>query len=167
MVRRLDTIQSNNEASQRVKDARFLKVLGVDVCANGNIVISTSATMKNTKWNGVIAKLRRYCRLWEFTVIAIEDHQYSSEIFRTQHRRLIRVNDLIERRLGREFVVIKVDPFKSSITCSRCKMVDKESRISSRSFLCTTCCLSMHADLNAAINIKQTAEQIIHGSRIA
>lgn len=51
--------------------------------------------------------------------------------------------------------IIKVDPAYTSQTCSCCGTVDKRSRESQASFVCTACGFRANADHNAAINILQ------------
>lgn len=49
--------------------------------------------------------------------------------------------------------VEKVNPAYTSLTCSVCKHVDRNSRKSQTAFQCTACGHTDHADINAAINI--------------
>ena len=56
---------------------------------------------------------------------------------------------------GRELVA--VHPHYTSQTCSGCGEVDRESRIG-KVFRCLACGLEMDADVNAAINIRDSAE---------
>lgn len=49
--------------------------------------------------------------------------------------------------------VITVNPAYTSQTCSVCKHVDRKSRESQAVFRCTACNVTLHADVNAAINI--------------
>lgn len=48
-----------------------------------------------------------------------------------------------------------VNPAYTSQTCSACGVIDKGSRKSQAIFHCTSCDHEMHADINAAINIKR------------
>lgn len=57
--------------------------------------------------------------------------------------------------------VEKVNPAYTSVTCSRCKHVDRNSRESQALFQCTACNYTANADLNAAINI--AAGQAVRG----
>jgi len=50
-----------------------------------------------------------------------------------------------------------VDPAYTSQTCSACGHCDKANRQSQASFLCRQCGISLHADVNAAINISRAA----------
>lgn len=56
--------------------------------------------------------------------------------------------------LGKEngVKIIRINPYQTSITCSKCGVVDKESR-DDRIFNCVSCGHIAHADVNAAINI--------------
>ncbi|GHO49840.1 RNA-guided endonuclease InsQ/TnpB family protein [Ktedonospora formicarum] len=51
--------------------------------------------------------------------------------------------------------VVKVDPRHTSQTCSRCGHQARNNRRSQSLFLCRACGLSVHADLNAARNIRE------------
>ncbi len=53
--------------------------------------------------------------------------------------------------------VVKVDPRNTSRTCSECDHCAKENRTSQAKFLCVECGMSMHADKNAARNIRALA----------
>lgn len=50
--------------------------------------------------------------------------------------------------------VIEVSPYQTSITCSKCQAIDKQSRVSRDLFECP-CGYKDHADINAAKNIAQ------------
>jgi putative transposase len=50
-----------------------------------------------------------------------------------------------------------VDPAYTSQTCSACGHCEKANRQSQASFLCRQCGISLHADVNAAINISRAA----------
>ncbi|MGW7684962.1 RNA-guided endonuclease InsQ/TnpB family protein [Kribbella sp. NPDC054772] len=49
--------------------------------------------------------------------------------------------------------VEKVNPARTSQTCSRCGIVDREARESQAVFRCRSCAYTTNADVNAAINI--------------
>jgi IS605 OrfB family transposase len=53
--------------------------------------------------------------------------------------------------------VVPVDPHNTSRTCSACGHCDKASRKSQAEFQCVSCGHSIHADLNAARNIRARA----------
>jgi len=53
--------------------------------------------------------------------------------------------------------VIKVDPRYTSQTCSKCSHCEKLNRKSQDVFKCKSCGFTLHADLNAAINIAARA----------
>lgn len=57
---------------------------------------------------------------------------------------------------GAGLEVIEVDPANTSRACSECGCVDKASR-KELSFVCTQCGYSLHADLNAARNVRSRA----------
>ncbi|MGV9375262.1 RNA-guided endonuclease InsQ/TnpB family protein [Nonomuraea sp. NPDC003707] len=65
------------------------------------------------------------------------------------------------RRTGTQ--IVKVNPAYTSITCSTCGAVDAKSRESQARFSCTSCAMVAHADVNAAINIKNAAGQVVSG----
>jgi putative transposase len=68
------------------------------------------------------------------------------------------LRDMIEykARLAGVFVVT-VDPRNTSRTCSACGHCDKASRKSQAEYQCVSCGFSIHADLNAALNIRARA----------
>ncbi len=53
--------------------------------------------------------------------------------------------------------VVYVNPAYTSQTCSACGHCEKANRKSQSKFLCTSCGFSAHADVNAAVNIRQSA----------
>lgn len=57
------------------------------------------------------------------------------------------------KQRARGGTLILVDPAYTSQTCSVCGVVDSRSRESQSVFLCKSCGYSLHADLNAAVNI--------------
>ena len=56
--------------------------------------------------------------------------------------------------------LISVSPYQTSITCSKCKAIDKQSRVSRDRFKCP-CGYKDHADINAAKNIAHKGILII------
>ncbi|XVQ86586.1 zinc ribbon domain-containing protein [Microbispora siamensis] len=52
---------------------------------------------------------------------------------------------------GRE--LIAVNPANTSRTCSRCRHVARENRVTQAEFRCQACGHFAHADVNAAVNI--------------
>lgn len=66
--------------------------------------------------------------------------------------------------LGREqgVLVLDINPAYTSQTCSKCGIVDKESRVSRDLFTCKVCGHSQHADVNAARNIALKGTQILN-----
>ena len=57
----------------------------------------------------------------------------------------------LEERGG---TLLKVNPAYTSQTCSECGAIDSESRESQAAFVCRNCGHRSHADINAAINIR-------------
>ncbi|HEY7339460.1 MAG TPA: RNA-guided endonuclease TnpB family protein [Ktedonobacterales bacterium] len=53
--------------------------------------------------------------------------------------------------------VVYVNPAYTSQTCSVCGHCEKANRTSQSEFLCRSCGFSAHADVNAAVNIRQSA----------
>jgi len=61
--------------------------------------------------------------------------------------------------------LIEVSPYQTSITCSKCKAIDKQSRVSRDRFECP-CGYKDHADINAAKNIALKGTQKIRMGKI-
>lgn len=57
--------------------------------------------------------------------------------------------------------MIEVSPYQTSITCSKCQAIDKQSRVSRDKFKCSACGFTLHADINASRNIAQKGTVII------
>lgn len=53
-----------------------------------------------------------------------------------------------------------VDPYNTSITCSRCGNTHREQRISQELFVCSKCNLKINADYNASINIANSKSYV-------
>jgi IS605 OrfB family transposase len=53
--------------------------------------------------------------------------------------------------------VVYVDPAYTSQTCSACGHCERANRTRQAKFLCRSCGFSAHADVNAAVNIRQNA----------
>ncbi len=49
--------------------------------------------------------------------------------------------------------LVAVNPVNTSRKCSNCKVIDKNSRVSTQWYSCIHCGHEIHADTNAAINI--------------
>jgi len=62
--------------------------------------------------------------------------------------------EYLAAKLGK--IVLKVDPKYTSQTCSACGCIDKASRDREK-FICVKCGYFAHADLQAALNIKNRA----------
>jgi IS605 OrfB family transposase len=58
--------------------------------------------------------------------------------------------------------VVLVDPRNTSRTCSRCGHCDKGNRKSQAEFVCLHCGYSEHADLNAALNLRDRARVAVN-----
>ncbi len=56
--------------------------------------------------------------------------------------------------LGQKMWVIKIPPHYTSQKCSRCGTIDKKNRLSQSKFKCLNCGFSIHADINAANNMR-------------
>jgi len=61
--------------------------------------------------------------------------------------------------LGKEcgVLVLEVNPYQTSTTCSKCGVVDKRSRATRDCFICISCNHKENADINSAQNIAQRA----------
>jgi len=55
--------------------------------------------------------------------------------------------------------VIYVNPSYTSITCSKCGKIDKESRVNQSKFICSSCGSEFNADINAAKNIARKGQE--------
>jgi transposase len=58
-------------------------------------------------------------------------------------------------------MVVDVNPYQTSQTCSKCGVADKESRVTRDAFCCTSCGFAEHADKNAAVVIAQKGTQML------
>jgi IS605 OrfB family transposase len=58
--------------------------------------------------------------------------------------------------------VVAVDPRNTSRTCSRCGHCEKANRKSQAEFVCQQCGYSEHADLNAALNLRDRARVAVN-----
>jgi transposase len=54
-----------------------------------------------------------------------------------------------------------IHPAFTSITCSCCGFLDKQSRVNRGKFICTSCSQEFHADINAARNIARKGQERI------
>lgn len=70
--------------------------------------------------------------------------------------------------LGKEsgVMVIEVSPYQTSITCPKCKTVDKKNRVTRDTFSCVNCGHTGHADKVAALNIARQGTQISEGAKL-
>jgi IS605 OrfB family transposase len=59
--------------------------------------------------------------------------------------------------------VVRVDPRKTSQTCSRCGHVEQANRRTQALFRCKQCGFEIHADLQAARNIAVKAQSLVSG----
>jgi putative transposase len=97
----------------------------------------------------------------EFGTIHIEDLNIKKMLLNSPKGRNRNINDaswnLFVRNLEYKAVkcgskLIKINPAYTSQTCSKCG-TRKEMPLNERNFLCPSCGLSLHRDLNASINI--------------
>lgn len=58
--------------------------------------------------------------------------------------------------------VVYINPAYTSITCNKCGLVDKKSRVNQSIFKCTGCGNTLNADLNAALNITLKGQESIN-----
>ena len=69
------------------------------------------------------------------------------------------LQQMIEYKADRLGIKVRyVNPAFTSQTCSRCGNIDKESRQTQETFVCTKCGFKLNADHNAAINIARSIE---------
>ena len=72
---------------------------------------------------------------------------------KSQYALYTKVHNILKLKCEEQGItIVKVSPSYTSQTCSRCKIIDKESRKGER-FICNSCGLEIDADYNAAINI--------------
>jgi len=62
----------------------------------------------------------------------------------------------------RGVVVVAVDPRYTSQTCSCCGHCEKTNRQNQSSFVCRSCGLSLNADLNAALNLRERGRAVVN-----
>ncbi len=145
------------------------QVIGIDIGKVGNIALSTGFQMV-IKTEQDTYNLFRQIFQYNANIIALEEHNDYSKNERKSIKGLFIANDLIIRyaksRLNAKINIIYVDKFKSSVICSKCKFVDRASRVTSWLFKCTCCGRRINADVNAALNIKFAAEEKITKSKI-
>jgi IS605 OrfB family transposase len=100
--------------------------------------------------------------------IALEDLQGIREragrTVRKRHRRMLHSWSFFQLRAFIAYKaalagvrVVYVNPAYTSQTCSVCGHCEKANRTSQSQFLCRSCGFSAHADVNAAVNIRQSA----------
>jgi len=78
--------------------------------------------------------------------------QFMNKLQRWSYSKVLSRLQMVSEELGIKYT--KVPPAYTSQTCSLCGAVDKLSR-KGESFCCTACGMTMDADFNAAINIRQ------------
>ena len=67
------------------------------------------------------------------------------------------LQNLIKYKAARHGIIVKfIDPYNTSITCSKCGNVSKDQRVNQEKFKCVCCGNSMNADRNASINIARS-----------
>jgi transposase len=55
--------------------------------------------------------------------------------------------------------VVYVNPAYTSQTCSACGQCERANRMSQSQFQCRSCGFSAHANVNAAVNMRQSARR--------
>lgn len=102
--------------------------------------------------------------------IALEDLMHIRERISVQrtvtkrHRRVLHTWSFFQLRAFIAYkaslagvLVVYVNPAYTSQTCSVCGHCEKANRTSQAQFLCRSCGFSAHADVNAAVNIRENA----------
>ena len=139
-------------------------VTGIDIGRNGKVSCSTGYQITVDSY-AQLCKLFQQFVDYKTAIIGLEDHSKASREFKLKNKKLFQAHNLIVRysknRSFGNIELVSVDKFKSSIICSRCRFVDKESRVLPWQFECTACGYKINADVNAAINIKYAAQEII------
>lgn len=145
------------------------EVIGIDIGKAGNIALSTGFRM-TLKTEDDVHELFRQLVQYNTEVIALEEHS-DSKTERKKLKGLFLANDLISRyskyRSFGSISLIYIDKFKSSIICNKCKFVDRDSRVEPWLFVCTCCGERINADVNAALNIKHSAERQIREGELS
>lgn len=75
-------------------------------------------------------------------------------------------NRVTEKAIEHGVYIVWVNPAYTSITCSCCGHIDKQSRVSQSRFVCSACGSSLNADVNAAFNIaRKGQESLSHNAK--
>lgn len=162
-------LSKNLEAVQYLHSLSTYNIIGIDIGRDGQIATSLGAKIYSTNDASLKEQLDYYLRDHDINAVALERHIRFSATFKNKNKGLLHVSEMIQRickQYATRVVCILVDPFKSSLTCSRCKMVDARSKSVPWSFQCTTCGIMIDPDVNAARNIKDQAELLIEGNRV-
>ena len=130
--------------------------IGIDVDKSGRIWISSGDSIYSKNPYYIILSLNRYVKTNKIERVYIEDYREWSSLFKKQNPKLIKilVNIKNNKRLTLSKITIRVPPYNTSITCYKCRHIDKKSRFAKTFFKCTKCGYKTHADINAARNIK-------------
>ena len=71
-------------------------------------------------------------------------------------------NRIIIRAKELGVFIATINPAYTSITCSNCGHTDKQSRVNRDIFICVGCGYTLHADLNASVNIAQKGQEKVN-----
>jgi putative transposase len=95
----------------------------------------------------------------KYETIVVEDLKISDMVHDSEYAKSILdcAWGLFIDLLSKKTNVIKVNPAYTSQTCSSCKLVDKNSRVSQSEFICTSCGHTENADINGSKNILDRA----------
>ena len=135
-------------------------VIGIDIGKIGNVALSTGfQTIVQNEED--VHNLFRQIVQYGTTTIALElfpaDRKKRKRI-KGLHKALDLIVKYCKSRTFAPINVVFIDEFNSSIICSSCKFVDRESRVEPWLFCCTYCGNEINADVNAALNIQHAAE---------
>jgi len=133
------------------------EVVGIDIGKVGNIALSTGFRM-TVKTSEDAYELFRQIIQYNTLVIALEDNRHDKKKIKGLDLASNLITNYCKARTFGHIDIIYVDKFKSSIICSNCKFVDRESRREPWLFVCTYCGFRVNADVNAARNLKHATE---------
>ena len=135
-------------------------VIGIDIGKIGNVALSTGfQTIVQNEED--VHNLFRQIVQYGTTTIALELFPIArskKKRIKGLHKALDLIVKYCKSRTFAPINVVFIDEFKSSIICSSCKFVDRESRVEPWLFCCTYCGNEINADVNAALNIQHAAE---------
>lgn len=131
-----------------------MKSIGIDVDKSGKIWTSNGNSINNISNSTIVNSLFSYCKENNITTIYHEDNRYWTGNFRRTNKDLIKVIQILkDKAKDNNIKLIPVQPFYTSLMCSKCKNIDKRSRVSKFWYICRKCKFKMQADVNAARNI--------------